>query len=246
MRYLLPFVAAVLIAVSCTPISEAPVVTATALTDGGTLQLTWADVTGASSYNVYLDGVKTAGVTSPYNVTTVAKVIEVSASSSAGEGPKSSAVNTGVVATSNVSVDNVGGAGPNYAFYFNASGTALPITLGDAALIDFVCDTSGVETELRSPDAYTTPYNNMDNGVANTSGSTFDTYDMAEATVGNYLTARTITSGGLYALWIDPTANAWSTDDHFAKMTVEGVSGNTLTLTFGYQLIGGLRWLDNQ
>lgn len=244
MRYLLPVVAAALIAVvSCTPPADVPVVTATAIGDGGTLRLQWAAITGATGYNVYLDGVKTAVTGTSYDVTTPAAVIEVSATSAGGESDKSDPVNTEIVKTASLTVDNMGGTG-DPAFYFNTSGTALAIPLTQAANIDFVLDTTGIETELRSPDSYDPVYNAKDNASAQATTTDFDTYDIAEA-AGQYNTVRVLSSGALYSLWIDLTNDGWSTDDHFAKMKYEGLAGNTLTLTFGYQLIGGLRWLLN-
>lgn len=246
MRYLLPFLAAtLLLIVACTPPTlETPTVTATAIENGAKLRLTWTAITNASGYNVYLDGTKNSITTTSYDVTTPTKLIEVSAYSGSEESDKWS-LNTGVVKTTSVSVDNKAGTGTNKAFYFNASGTAIAIPLTQTTDIDFVLDTAGINTELRGPTSYDPDINSKDNASAQATSTDFDAYNLAEATGGSYNTVRTLSNGGLYSLWIDPNGNGWTTDDRFAKMKVENISGNTLTLTFGYQKVGGLRWLKN-
>lgn len=247
MRKLLPVLGALLILiVACPPIEplDTPNVTATALTGGDTLRLTWTAISGASGYYVYLDGVKNTVSGTSFDVGTPAKVIEVTAYSGSTESDKWT-LNTQVVTTATLDVAMVGNTNPNQAFYFNTSGTALAIPLTQATDIDFVMDTDGTSPELRSPDAYTPPYNSEDNASATTTTTDFDTYETAEAP-GVYMTARVISSGAVYALWIDPTNNGWSTYDHFAKVKVEGISSQVVTVTLGYQKVGGLRWVISQ
>jgi len=50
----------------------------------------------------------------------------------------------------------------------------------------------------------------------------------------------------VYSLWIDPTNNGSSLDDHFGKAKIESIQNHRVVMTLGYQLIGGLRWLISQ
>jgi len=247
MRYLLPCLAIVLaLFVSCETITPGtPVVTATPITGGDTLRLTWVAISGADGYNVYLDGTKyqvTSGTS--YDVGTPTKLIEVSSYTGSEESDRWS-LNTGIVKTTSVSVDNMGGSGANKAFYFNTSGTAVAIPYASSSSdIDFVLDTTGISTELRGPTSYDPDINSKDNASASAGTTDFDSYSDAPGG-GVYSTVNTISSGAVYALWIDQSPVGWGSEDHFAKMKVENISGNTATLTFGYQKVGGLRWLRN-
>lgn len=243
MRYFLPIlaVALVLIVACTTPVLEKPNVTAVATNTGANLGLSWTAIASASGYYVYVDGVKHTVSATSYDVDSVAKLVEVSAYTGSTESDKWS-LNTAIVKTTSVAVDNVNGSGANNAFYFNSSGTGLAIPLTQATDIDFVMDVNGSVTEMRSPDSYTPVYNSKDNASALATSTDFDAYTAAPAS-GVYNTVRELSSGALYGLWIDLTNNGWSTDDHFGKMKVEGISGNTLTLTLGYQKQSGLRWL---
>jgi hypothetical protein len=60
---------------------------------------------------------------------------------------------------------------------------------------------------------------------------------------GLYVTSRELENGSLYGLWIDPSADGYSTDDHFAKALVTGIDGYKVTLRLSYQSVGGLRWV---
>ena len=251
MRYLSIILGALLIlAVSCTPPVNltTPVVQYVALSGGDTLQLTWTAVTGATGYNIYVDGTKnqvTAGSYS-YNVASPTKEIQVSAYDASNNESGMWDLKTLIIKTSSIIVYNVADAGNiNHAFYFNSSGTAIPIPLSQATDIDFVADTTGTSTELRSPDAYTVPYNSKDNALAVATVTDFDQFKDAPAP-GVYQTARALTTNGLYACWIDLTNNGWSIDDHFGKIKIENISGTAVTFTTGYQPIGGLRWLISQ
>lgn len=250
MRYLPVILGALLIlVVSCTPPTTltTPSVTAAAIDNGSSLRLTWTAVTGATGYNVYLDGTKNAVASGSYSydVTTPTKLIEVTATDGSSESDKWS-LNTLVEQTDNFVVYSRADVGqPNHAFYFNSTGTALPIPLDQASDIDFVVDTTGVDIELRSPDSYSPVYNAKDNSTAASTVTTFHDLNLAAAP-GNYNTVRVITSNSVSSFWIDPTNNGWTVDDHFGKLKVEGISGTAVTMTSGYQKTGGLRWVISQ
>lgn len=247
MRYLPVILGALLIlVVSCTPTTtlEKPSVTYAAIDNGASIRLSWTAVSGATGYNVYLDGTKNA-VTSgsyTYDVTTPSEKIEVSATAGSDESDKWS-LSTLVEQTASFIVYSTKDVGqPNHAFYFNSTGTALPIPLDQAANIDFVADTTGIDIELRSPDSYSPVYNAKDNSTANSTVTNFADLKVAAAP-GNYNTVRTISNNAVYSFWIDPVNNGWDVTDHFGKLKIEGISGTAVTMTSGYQVVGGLRWV---
>ena len=248
-RYLPALLGALLfLVISCgKPVTlDPPTVSYTPIDDGTKLQLTWLAVTGATEYHVYVDGVKTVLASGTYslNVTGPARLIQVSAIAAGSEGDKWS-LTTAVQKTANVTVYTM--ADPqqiNHAFYFDTTGTAVAIPLSRPSDIDFVLDTNltATDLELRSPNSYSPPYNAKSNSSAVASETNLDDLRIAPA-AGVYNPVRTIVLDGIYSLWLDPGANGWSADDHYAKIKVEGISGTAVTFTVGYQKIAGLRWL---
>ena len=240
--------ALLLLVISCNkPVTlDPPTVSYTPIDDGTKLQLTWLAVSNATGYYVYVDGVKTEFASGTYSfaVTGPAKLIQVSAIAAGSEGDKWS-LTTAVKKTANVTVYTRADAQQiNHAFYLDTTGTAVAIPLSRPSDIDFVLDTNQTATvlELRSPDSYDPKYNAKSNSSADASGTSIDDLTIAPA-AGVYNTIRTIVLNGVYSLWLDPGANGWSADDHYAKIKVEGISGTAVTFTVGYQKIPGLRWL---
>jgi hypothetical protein len=237
-----------LLVISCTsPVTLlTPTVSYTPVNGGANLHLTWLAVANATGYNVYVDGVKTEIVSGIYSfdVAGPARLIQVSAIATSSEGDKWS-LTTAVQKTANVTVytrDDVQQI--NHAFYFDTTGTAVSIPLSRPSDIDFVLDTSQTVTniQLRSPDSYDPKYNTKGNTSAVASETNLDALRIAPAP-GVYSAVRRIALDGIYSLWLDPGANGWSADDHFAKIKVEGISGTAVTFTVEYQKIPGLRWL---
>jgi len=240
--------ALVLLVISCSkPVTLAPPMVSYTPIDGGTkLQLTWLMVTNATEYYVYVDGVKTVLASGTYSldVTGPAKLIEVSAVATATEGHRWS-LTTAAQKTANLTVYTRADAQQiNHAFYFDTTGVAQAIPLSRPSDIDFMVDTSQTVTniELRSPDSCSPQYNTKSNSSAGAGVSNLADLMIAPAP-GVYSKARTISLNAVYALWLDPGANGWTSDDHVAKMKVEGISGTAVTLTVEYQKIPGLRWL---
>ncbi len=248
-KYLLAMLGTLLLLViSCTsPVTLlTPTVSFTPINGGANLHLTWLAVTNATAYNVYVDGVKTEipSGTYSFDVTGPAKLIQVSAVATSSEGDKWS-LTTAVKKTANVTVYRRDDAQQiNHAFYFDTTGTAVAIPLSRPSDIDFVLDTSQTITniQLRSPDSYDPKYNTKRNSSAVASGTNLDDITIAPAP-GAYSPVRSISLDSIYSLWLDPGANGWSADDHFAKIKVEGISGTAVTFTVDYQKIPGLRWL---
>ena len=249
MKYLPAILGALLLLViSCKqPVAlVTPEVSYTAVDSGATLHLTWLMVTNATGVHIYVDGVKHVVLSGTYSfdVTGPAKLVQVSAVAASSEGDKWS-LTTAVKKTANVTVYTT--ADPqqiNHAFYFDTAGTAVAIPLARPTDIDFTLDTSQTVSNvvLRSPDSYTPKYNDKANSSADASATNFDVLKIAPAP-GVYSATRTISVDSVYSLWLDPSANGWSDDDHVGKIKFESISGTAVTFTVGYQKIPGLRWL---
>jgi hypothetical protein len=184
-------------------------------------------------------------------VATPTKVIQVSAYDAAGTESEKWELNTLIAKTTNLVVYSRGDAGQiNHAFYFDSSGTAvaesLPTPPTQFSNINFVLDTFQSNIQFRSPDSCTPVFNNQHNTTVSSNITDFDLLLAAASPSGGYSRATTVGTNGLYSGWLDPTNNGWSTDDHFVKIKIVNVSGTAVTITTGYQPIGGLRWLISQ
>jgi len=249
MKYLSTTLGALLfLVISCNKPAalDPPTVSYTPIADGTKLHLTWLAVTNATEYHVYVDGVESVLVSGTYSfdVTGPAKLIEVSAVAVSTEGEKWSLTTavqktTGLTVYTPIDLQQI-----NHAFYFDTTGAAQAIPLSRPSDIDFVLDTSQTATniELRSPDSCNPQYNTKSNSVADAGVANFADLKIAPAP-GVYSKVRTILPDSVYSMWLDPSANGWSADDHVAKIRVEAVSGTAVTFTVGYQKIPGLRWL---
>jgi len=237
----------IVIVSSAGPLST-PVVCCVVANEGGTLSLSWPQVSGATGYYVDLDGVRRQLGSNTFDVDSPAKTIQVSAYNGAGESDKWNLF-TMVVTTSSVTAYGTGdSANTMNAIGFNTSGTCAAIDMASQANwpgIDFVLEDRAPEPmSFWSPDAYYPPFNSKDNATASSTVTDYDALTEAAPTGQQlYNTMFEIAQGGVYSLWIDPTCNGWSPDDHFGKVKVESIQGHTVVMTVGYQLIGGLRWL---
>ncbi|MEO0108355.1 MAG: hypothetical protein ABIK62_04200 [candidate division WOR-3 bacterium] len=258
MRYLLLALlpALLIIFFACPPVTELGTpqnVTKQALEsdNGGTLKISWDAVTDAEGYEIYFDGSTTADTTvttTSVSISTPCKKIEIAAYKGSTKGEKAT-VDVAPVVTQSVTVYYISDpTNTSHAIKFSADGACIATVLGSD--IEFVLDDTTTDNNgnrvpgFWSPDMYATPYNGHDNGAGASLGSNFNTVTAApNPTTGDYLTRRAIVEGGVYPLWIDPTANNWSSDDHFAKALVQSISGTTITLKVAYQKVGGLRWL---
>lgn len=255
MRYLVPILAVVLLlVVSCTTVTdlEKPAnVSYTVLTNGDGVNVEWDQVTNAEGYYIYLDGNKldstTSGTATDIDVKTPGKKITVTAFKGNDESPESDAITTEAVLTTGlVTVYGMGDPDNNVcAIGFNTSGQCLAYDVTDPtkySSINYVIEDDGVPLGFWSPHHYPTMGNNQHNGASEATTTVLDSLKIAPG-AGNYNTQTNMTQNGVYSFWIDPTNNLWSTDDHYAKVRVEGVAGHQVTLKVVYQPIGGLRWL---
>lgn len=252
MRYLLPVLGALLVLiVACqTPVTlDAPKVDWTVKDQGGTLKLTWDAVTDAEGYKVYFDGSSSADTTltaTSIEITEPMKSVKVEAYN----GTETADSTLVLSVTSTVTTINVHGlsqVGTDNAFGFNTTtgiGTAVDVSSGTSTTADFVMEDRAPDPmSFWSPTSYTPPVNAKDNASVVATGITdFNALKGATAP-GSYSTKTEISQNAVYSLWIDPTGDGYSTDDHFGKAQVTSLSGAAVTLKVAYQMIPGLRWV---
>jgi hypothetical protein len=254
MKYLIPVLGALLILiVACQPpVSlEKPNVSATALTGGDTLRLSWTAVASATGYNVYYDGhtTKDTSITgTQIDIGTPRSKIEVSAYNGSEESDKAltdllAKVTTGLTAYA------MSDPSPLNSFGFNASDGVCSViddtTAANNSKIDYLFEdrSPAPSLSLYSPNEYTTPYNSKID-VSVLSGTDFDALKHAPGP-GTYNTKTAISQNSVYALWMG-TSTTWSATDHFAKIKIETVSGTMITFRVAYQKTPGLRWFVSQ
>lgn len=253
MRKLLPFVIiGVLVLAGCEGLGpNTPNVTATALTDetndGMVLRLEWTAVEDADGYKIYVDGSEVADITeTSYDIDTPCKIIEVTAYNSAGESTPAT-IDLTPVKSEQVDVWGRSDPDPDHpsGFGFSSDGNAVTYAIGDAdnyPYIDFyIDDVAFDEPNLVSPyDDNSVVNNSKGNVLAEGSAS-----DNAAPSTGSYYSRLPLEQNGVYWLWLDPTNDGLTTDDHFVKMYVTGYDQSTgrFTFKFYYQKQGGLKWV---
>ncbi len=214
---------------------------------GGTLTLTWDEITDADGYYIYADGAVIDTVTTTsYDATVPAAVYGVAAY--AGDQVSSvDNVDCGAVETASLIV--YGSSDPDTThpsgFGFNAQGTAVAYSISNSnnhPLIDYWIYSSGSTIRFVSPSDRTPPINNEVNATENSGQTDYDNVTIANAP-GNYSTQTDVVSGAVYYFWIDPNNDNWdASTDHFGKIYVSGINGVAVTMTLAYQPIAGLRW----
>ncbi|MEO0279307.1 MAG: hypothetical protein ABIM98_06070 [candidate division WOR-3 bacterium] len=220
------------------------------LNQGGGLRFEWDPVDGADGYRVYVDGTQQyQGTNTYFEWTNPAKIIEIVAYAGDKESNPKSFNFTPVSRTGQELWER--SASGNSAYGWNSDGIGTSYSILDQnnfSQFDFYLDdlTSGstdpANIYLVSPNynAFGNPFNNTETAFA------VGTADIAPAP-GNYYTPTTqnpIVQGETYFLWIDHSANGWSDDDNFVKITINSIgSDGRVTFDYWFQKYGGLRWL---
>lgn len=232
-----------------TPTLEAPDVSYTVSTSdqGGTLRLSWDEITDADGYIIYADGdVVDTVTTTSYDATTPAALYEVAAYAGDEVGPKDQ-IDCGAVETPSLTV--YGSSDPDTThpsgFGFNAQGVAVAYSISNPnnhPLLDYWIYSSGSTIRFVSPSDHTPPYNNEVNATKNSGQTNYDNVTIADAP-GGYSTQTDVVSGAVYYFWIDPNNDGWdASTDYFGKIYVSGINGVAVTMKIAYQPIAGLRW----
>jgi hypothetical protein len=212
---------------------------------GNALKLTWSAVTDAAGYRVKIDGTTEETSNTEYTVDTPAKMIEVTAYNGAVESDPVE-VDCEPVITTSIEVYGVTDPSPDHpsGFGFKSDGAAVTYAVSDSAswpVIDYVMDDKTQAMSFRSPNAYTPPLNAEDNTTAEVLGTT--DFDAAKNADGDFYNVKEAIEGAVYYFWIDPNANDWDLEDHFAKAKVESFAGTKVVLKLAYQTVPGLSWL---
>ena len=231
-----------------TPTLEAPNVsyTVSPSDSGGTLELSWDEVTDADGYIIYADGAVIDTVTTiSYDATTPAALYEVSAYAGDQESDKDQ-IDCGAVETASLIVYGSGDTASTHpsGFGFNASHVAVAYAISDSTnwpYIDYwIHSVSSSVQEFASPSQ--AGYNSEVNTTQNSQQTNYDAVTIC-AKPGNYTAPTTINANAVYYFWIDPNDDGWgASNDYFGKIQVLGVNGYQITLKIAYQPIAGLRW----
>jgi hypothetical protein len=226
---------------------DKPNVTYAAINDGAALRLTWGAVTDAKEYEIKADDTTFTATSSPFDVTTPTKTIEVRAVNGNDKSDPAT-IDCKAVVTASIDVYGISDPDPLHAsgFGFTADGTGVAYSLAnDPASVDFYIDDGNFTPfGFVNPGDHVPPFNAKLNTAMDAGTTNFDAFDMADST--GYISQLAGAVNGVYALWLSTSA-AWTVNDHFAKAKVVAYDAGTTkaTLKFAYQKIGGLRWLMN-
>jgi hypothetical protein len=225
---------------SATP--DAPVVSKQATNDGGTLNLSWDAVEGATSYEITAGASVDTTDSTSFDVTTPAATIEVR---SVNGNKKSDpfTVDCKIVESTVEFFGDVDLTHPN-GFGFGDDGSVVGCTLSypSNAGMDFYADSSNTAGVMKLVVAKLNQ-DRVGDAIKAASGS-YDGITIADP-LGTY-------SGSWLAITVDSTyylrmsadtSATWSTENNFAKANVVSIEGDKVTLKTAYQKIGGLRWL---
>jgi len=225
---------------------DTPTVTTEAISSGATLRLTWTAITDAEGYKVTTDDTTITITTTSCDLTVPTSQVEVIAYSGSTESDPWT-LDCAAVVTSSVAWYGISDPEPTHpsGLGFLTDGTAQTYSLTSAnyAKLDwYMDDVNFTPAAFVNPGDHNPAYNDKVD-VAKDAGSTdFDALTFADLT--GYTTQKTIAVNGLYMLWMSAD-NAWDVSDHFAKAQVTAIDGAKVTVKFGYQKVGGLRWLVN-
>lgn len=219
---------------------------------GGGVYVFWDAPSGhvPDDYIVRVDGVDTEVMVTYYNAYEPAGQIDVYAlyGSSLSE-PRS--LGFAAVETPYLDVWSSNDPSPDHpaGFGFNPDGTARSYTLApseNGPYIDYWLYAGYSVPLLVSPCDADPPINNELNCVSDVSGA-FDEVDIAPGP-GWWISQKEIIDGDVYALWIDPDARSYSSDENFGKLYVSelfdiGSGIYKATLKLAYQRTNDRRWL---
>jgi hypothetical protein len=216
---------------------------------GGTLVLSWTEVTDADGYYIYRDGVLVDTIddatTTTYSATIPAQLYEVSAFAGEDESATDQidcepvVTNLTIYALSDPDTLHPSGLS------FNANGSAVGMSVVAANYddLDYIFDdVNFTSLTLASPNAYTPEYNSEKNMSVDTDSTDFDAIVIANAP-GVYSTQTQLAGNTVFAFFMDQDDDNWDTDsDYFGKIYVESIVGTAITINVAYQPITGLRW----
>ncbi len=222
---------------------------------GGGVRLMWVkpDSAEPDDYVVSVDGVDLVPVTENYmDVYEPGAKLAVYARYG---GVKSEPVtaNFGAVETAEITVWSINDPSPDHpsGFGFTTDGTAATYLLSmEPEKVDFYISMgqSGNTPTLTAPkDHAPTPINGEGNASVIVPLSYDDLVFASLSDYGFFITQKPLYSDSVYCLWIDPTDNGFTGDDHFGKALVTNIEDNSgiyeVTFKLAYQKIPGLQWV---
>ena len=238
---------------------DTPSVTYEVGDNGGSLTLTWVEITDADGYYIYADDAVVDTLDDPttttYTTSTPAQVYGVTAYAGSDESTADE-VDCTPVETMNITVYGNSDPAPDHpsGIGFTTSGNCVTLALSDSTNwidIDFYFDDANFTfiTIVSPSDHLPNPYNDEENFTSD-SGTDYDGLDIADPS-GTYISQRTLAEGAVLSLWIDPDHDGWDDEnDHFGKMSIESISGSaapySAVITVAYQPVAGLRWVVTQ
>jgi len=225
---------------------ESPSVAAEVADGGGTLHLTWAEVTNATSYEIKAgDSTYTTTGTS-FDVSNPAATIEVRAVS--GNSKSDSAVVICGVVESTIDVygdlDITRPSG--FGFAENGQADTCAIVPQNFPRLDFYADGKTVAGEMRLVGAGKLNAGRKGNGIK-AGAASYEDSKLADSP-GAYSDPLTVVADGTYYLRISAdTTGTWSIGENYAKVKVVSILAESLkvTLKLSYQKRPGFRWLAN-
>jgi hypothetical protein len=211
---------------------------------GAVIRLAWAAVNGAQFYEIVTDDSTYTTPDTIFDVTTPSATIKIRSVSGNGRSEPAK-VETGIVETETLRI--YGYSDPDTAHYsafgFDTAGTVTVLRIEplNFPMIDFYADDVAYPGSMYLVNPGDKSWNAKGNALMYAGTTVFD--DVLFAASAGYATQLAIEAGNVYCVWLDPTNENWSLDDHYAKAKVISIVGKEIKLQIGYQKIGGLRWL---
>jgi hypothetical protein len=212
------------------------------LSMGAALRLTWGKVANADFYEVMTDDSVHKTTDTTYDVTKACATLEVRAAKGSRKSDPA-VVPVGMVETTPVVIYGIGDPDTSHhkGFGIDSAGkvTTYPF-YGYESKLDFYADnlTHRDSMFLVSVSKRDSTRGNV---LKDAGTGVYDDAKLADTT--GYADETLLVVDRVYYLWLDPTNNGWSADDHFAKVKTSQVSGVLGSMQLGYQRVGGLRWL---
>ncbi len=232
-----------------TDVNAPDITTASAMSDGASLQIAWSETNDGDTevFYLYIEGDyadSTYDQTYTFTSSMRGSSVGVTAWIGSDESPHET-YDLALEETDNLEVWSTTDPSPDHESFVkftNGQATVVPAASADEATF-FI----GNNTQLEGIHRWAGVSTTLEPAFADASSP----YDFAPGT-GNYTDvwpATTLAIGATYYIWIDdaPLGGGMGTEDFFAKIYVVDIDNSTghdkVTLDISYQLEPGLRWL---
>jgi hypothetical protein len=212
------------------------------LNKGTALRLTWGTVANADICEVTTDDSVHKSTDTSYDVTKPCAKLEVRATKGSRKSVPA-VVPVGMAETASVVIYGITDSDTAHHKGFGIDSTGKVTTYplyGYESKLDFYADNLTHRDSMFMVNAGKLG-GPKGNALKDAGTSVYDNAKLADTT--GYVDENLLAVDQVYYLWLDPTNNGWSTDDHFAKAKITQVSGPLVAIKIGFQRVGGLRWL---